>query len=84
MGEILRLLVVKRDMPLDKIVVEAYNTKLGIHHPWMLRKVCNVVFKAVCSRETFVKSYIKEKQLVHNRDTPFTDEDAYKDWEQFS
>ena len=76
MGELMRLVVVDRDMPLRKVAITAYETKLAPHHPWMLRKLVSVGLNACTSREGFLKSYVKEKQEL-NPDTPFTEKDAY-------
>jgi len=70
-------------MPLNKCVIASYETKLGIYHPWVLRKLLSVAFNATTSRENFVRSYLKEKQEVTNRDTPFPDEEAYEDFTKF-
>jgi len=61
MGEILRLLVENRDLTMAKCVIGSYETKLGIYHPWVLRKLLGVAFNACTSRENFINSFIKEK-----------------------
>ena len=83
MGEIMRLFVTDRQMGLKKAAIDAYDAKLGIHHPWILRKMIKVAFNAVTSRENFIKSYISEKKLVEGDSCDMSDEQVYKEIEEF-
>ena len=62
MAEIIRLLVTDRQMELKKAADIAYDTKLGKHHPWILRKLVKVALNAITTRESFIKAYIAEKK----------------------
>jgi len=76
MGELFRLLVTEMDWPLKKIAFNAYDTKLGPHHNWVLRKLVGVGLNACTSRENFIKSYIKEKNSLN---IEITEEEVYKE-----
>lgn len=49
-----------RKSKLSQIASNAYNTALGPHHPWVLRKVASAAMVAVVSRETLIQNICKE------------------------
>lgn len=83
MAEIIHLLVTDRQMDLQKAASIAYDTKLGPHHPWILRKLIKVALNAVTSRESFIKAYATEKELALNENCDVSEEAIYNDLTEF-
>jgi hypothetical protein len=46
---------------MHKIGIEAYDTTLAQHHPWVLKRIIRLGFNALVSKETFIKSYLNER-----------------------
>jgi len=59
-AELLRLMVTKRDMSFKKIGQKAYDEELKQHHNWFLKQLASIGLVAISSRESFIKSFLKE------------------------
>jgi len=74
----MRLMEAERDWSLKKIAATAYDSQLGRHHNWMLRKLIYVGMMTATSRDSFMKSYIKEYKIVKKVDD-VSHEQVYSD-----
>lgn len=68
MSEVMRLMEAERDWTLKKIAATAYDSQLGRHHNWMLRKLIFVGMMTAKSRKHFLNEYTKEYKIVKKVD----------------